>query len=204
MRLPRLAPRLLVSLPFSGLCLAARAAGHDLAAAALAAAIIAAFLAPSARAAGVLACALAAGLATWLWVGGHGGARMVLTALPLAGNLTLAWHFGATLRPGREPLIARYSRAEHGEVPAGLARYARRLTMLWTAFFLAFSAANAATLAGFGPPAAPAALLNIALAAALFLGEHLVRGVLYPELGPVRPWRTLRAIWRADALTHAR
>ncbi|MBR0672093.1 COG4648 family protein [Neoroseomonas soli] len=204
MRLPRLAPRLLVSLPLSGLCLAARAAGQDLAAAALAAAIIVAFLAPTARPAGIVACALAAGIATWLWVGGTGGARAVLAALPLAGNLTLAWHFGATLRPGQEALIVRYSRAEHGEIPAGLVRYARRLTALWTAYFLLFSAMNAATLAGFGPPAGPSAALNIGLAAAFFLGEHVVRGMVFPELGPVRPWRTLRAIWRADAVPHAR
>lgn len=204
MRLPRLAPRLLVSLPLSGLCLAARAQGDDLAAAAFAAATMAAFLVPARSVPGIAAAALAAFAATLAWVGGQDGAGLVLAALPLAGNLALAWHFGATLRPGREPLIVRYSRAEHGEIPPTLARYARGLTMLWTGFFLAFCAANAATLAGFGPAAGLSAVLNIGLAATLFLGEHLVRGGLFPEFGPARPWRTIRTIWRADVVPHAR
>jgi len=204
MRLPRPAPRLLISLPLSGALLAARAAGQDAAGAALAAALIGAMLAPAARAPGIAGTAAAAGGATALWVAHPGVAGAVLATLPLAGNLALAWHFGITLRAGREPLITRYTRLEHGEVPAGLARYTRLLTLLWTIFFLLFAAANAATLAGHGPAAGVSAAFNLGLAAAFFLGEHLVRGGLFPELGPARPSRTLRTIWRADAMPHAR
>lgn len=204
MRLPRLAPRLLISLPLSGLLLAARAAGHDGAAAAAAAALIAAMLVPTGRAGGIAGAALAAAGVTLPLASGAEGARAVLAALPLAGNLALAWHFGATLRPGREALITRYCRAEHGEIPASLAGYARRLTVLWTFFFLAFCAANLAMLAGFGPPPGSSAVANLVLAATFFLGEHVVRGRLFPQFGPARPVRTLRAMWRADVVPDVR
>ncbi|MBR0682721.1 hypothetical protein GXW74_19675 [Roseomonas eburnea] len=198
-----LAPRLRISLPLSGLLIAARMAGQDAAGAALAAALIGAMLAPAARPLGIAGAAVATGGATALWVAHPGMAEAVLAALPLAGNLALAWHFGATLRPGRDPLITRYTRFEHAEVSAGLARYTRRLTLLWAGFFLLCAAVNAATLAGHGPAAGPFAVFNLGLAAAFFLGEHLARAVLFPELGRARPSRTLRAVWRAEVVPHA-
>ena len=203
MALPRLAPRLAISLPLSGLFLAAHAAGADAPAAVLAVAMIAAMLAPTPRAAGIAAFALAAGGTTALWIGRPGAAAALLGLLPLAGNLLLAWHFGATLRPGREPLITRYTRADLGRIPPDLLRYTRRLTGLWTLFFLAFAGANVMTLAGAGPAPGPTAAFNIALSALLFLAEHPVRHILFPALGPARPWTTLRAIWRADGLPDA-
>lgn len=204
MRLPRLAPRLAISLPISALFLAARAADREDAMAAAAAALIAAMLAPAAGLAGIAASAALAAGATLLWAGGPGGAQAVLAALPLVGNLVLAWHFGRTLRPGQEPLITRYTRADFGHVPPPLVGYTRRLTAFWTAFFLAFAAANAATLAGHGPDAAASAVLNVALSLVFFLGEHLLRAMLFRDLGPVGLMRTLRAIWRADMASHAR
>lgn len=204
MRLPRLAPRLMVSLPISVMLLAARGAAVDAAAAPLAAALIGAMITPFASLRGVAATALAAGAAAALWVAHPGAAAAVLAALPLAGNLALAWHFGATLRPGHEPLITRYMRHELPDAPAGMLRYTRRLTFAWTVFFLAFCAVNAATLAGFGPAPGPSGVVNLALAAALFLAEHRLRGALFPEVGPVRPSRTLRTIWQVDAMSHVR
>ncbi len=201
---PRLAPRLAISLPLSGLFLGAHAAGLQDAAAILAVAATCAMAAPTARAPGIIATACAAGGATALWVMGAGAAATLLDALPLAGNLLLAWHFGATLRPGHEPLITRYTRAEHGRLSSGLMRYTRRLTWLWTAFFLAFAGVNGLTLAGLGPAPGPAAVANLMLSALLFLGEHPVRRALFPALGAASPWNTLRAIWRADALPDAR
>lgn len=204
MRLPRPSPRVAIALPLPALALAARAAGEDVAAVALGAALIAAMATPAAGAGGIAASAALAGLAAAFWAGGPGGAEAIPALLPLAGNLALAWHFGRTLRPGREALITRYTRADHGSVPPALVRYTRRLTFAWTAAFLAFAAINAATLAGLGPPAGPAALAALGLSAAFFLGEHALRGRLFPELGPARPARTLRAIWRADIQGHAR
>lgn len=194
----RPAPRLAISLTLSTACLGAKLAGVEAATAALAVATVASWLVPSPRARPILAGAALAGGATALLAALPGATRLLLEALPLAGNLMLAWHFGATLRPGREPLIARYTRADFGHMPAELVGYTRSLTMLWTWFFLAFSAVNAATLAGFGPPAGPSAAANVALAVLFFLGEHAVRAARFGHLGPTHPWRTLRAIWRAD------
>jgi uncharacterized membrane protein len=204
MALPRLAPRLAISLPLSGLLLAAQAGGMTGAAAVLAAALVGAMVAPTPRATGIAAVALAAGAVTALWIGRPGAAAALLGLLPLAGNLLLAWHFGATLRPGHEPLITRYTRAEQGGVAPGMAGYTRRLTWLWTWFFLAFAAVNGLTLAGLGPAPGPSAVANVALSLLLFLGEHPVRRALFPGVGPATPWSTLRAIWRADVLPDAR
>jgi uncharacterized membrane protein len=204
MALPRLAPRLLVPLPLSGLFLAAHAAGLEAAAAVLAVAAIGAMAAPASRLPGILAWAAGAGAATMLWITIPGAAGKLLDALPLAGNLLLAWHFGVTLRAGREPLIARYTRAEHGALPPRLARYTRRLTWLWTLFFLGFVGVNLLTLAGIGPAAGPVAMANAGLSALVFLAEHPLRRALFPGLGTASPLNTLRAIWRADALPDAR
>jgi len=203
MTLPRLAPRLAISLPLSGLFLAARAGGLDTAAAACAAGLIAAMLAPAQGAVGIGALALLAAGAAALWSAGPGGAGAVLAALPLAGNLALAWHFGRTLLPGRETLIARYTRADFGRMPAELVGYTRALTASWTGFFLLFSVANAATLAGAGPGVALSTALNIGLSLLFFLAEHPLRAALFGRLGPVGPLRTLRAMWRAEATGHA-
>ena len=200
----RLPPRLAISLPLSVLFLAARLAGTEAAAAALAAGLIGAMASPASGFAGISVAAVLAAGGGLAWAWGAGGTQALLAALPLAGNLALAWHFGSTLGPGREPLITRYTRADFGHVPGVLVGYTRRLTLAWTVFFLAFSAANALTLAGLGPPAGPIAAANLALSAVFFLGEHVVRAMLFPGLGPVGPGRTLRAIWRADVASHAR
>jgi len=60
MRLPRLAPRLAISLPISALFLAARAADHDGAMAAMAAALIAAMVAPANGVVGIATAAVGA------------------------------------------------------------------------------------------------------------------------------------------------
>jgi uncharacterized membrane protein len=200
----RLAPRLALCLPLSALVALAQAAGQGVAAAGLAAALIGAWLAPTARGGGILMAAAAAGGATAFAAARPGGAEAVLAALPVVGTLLLAWHFGRTLAPGREALIARYSRAEHGTLPPGVGRYAWWLTFAWAALFLAFAVLVAAGTAGAGPSPARSAAAMAALSAVLFLGEHALRARLFPALGPARPWRTLRAIWRVDAAADAR
>ncbi len=204
MALPRLAPRLAISLPLSGLLLGAQAAGLSGMAAVVAAALIGAMAAPTPRATGIAATALAAGGAMAAGLHLPGATAALLGALPLAGNLLLAWHFGATLRPGREPLITRYTRAEQGFVAPGMGRYTRRLTWLWTLFFVAFAAVNLLTLAGIGPAPGPSAVANVLLSLLFFLAEHPVRRALFPGVGPATPLSTLRAIWRADVLPDAR
>ena len=52
-------------------------------------------------------------------------------------QLLLALFFGLTLRPGHEPLIARFARRIHGaDYSPRIARYARQATWAWTLFFV--------------------------------------------------------------------
>lgn len=199
MRRPRLSPRVATTLPLSLVVVLARIAGLDGLAGAAAAAVIAALVVPVRGAAAIAGLALAAGLAAAAWGTHPGVAAALLTGLPLAGNLLLAWHFGATLRPGHEPLISRYTRFDFGRMPVEFIGYGRALTAFWTAMFLAFAGLHAAALVPGGVPPGVAVAVNALLAALLFLGEHVLRNLKFPQFGLAHPGRTLRAIWRADA-----
>lgn len=80
---------------------------------------------------------LLAGVATFT------GDERALFSLPVVVNLALAATFWTSLRPGRESVIERIARIQRGisELPPTAARYCRRLTRLWTAFFVANAAA---------------------------------------------------------------
>ena len=117
-------------------------------------------------------------------------------ALPVLANLAGSWRFATTLRPGREPLITRYTRFDPGGCPAEVAGYSRRLTLIWAWFLGLFALAHAVVLAGFGAHAVVLAA-EVALGLALFLGEHGVRNRRFPHHGRATPGRTLRAVRRA-------
>lgn len=109
---------------------------------------------------------------------------LLLYLPPAALNLAFGAFFAVTLAPGREPRIARFARLERGaELPPDLARYTRRLTWLWTAFFFG-SAACGLLLAAFAPLHVWSAFVNVAsyaAVAALFVGEYLYRKWQYPH-----------------------
>lgn len=68
--------------------------------------------------------------------------QQALSWLTLLQNVSmqgaLAGVFGLTLRPGVEPLVARFARRVHGpDYNADIARYARGATWAWTLFFVA-------------------------------------------------------------------
>ena len=70
---------------------------------------------------------------------------------PAAINVAFGLYFASTLRPGREPRIARFARLERGgALPPDLAVYTRRLTWIWTAVFFG-SAVAGLLLAAFAP-----------------------------------------------------
>ncbi len=121
--------------------------------------------------------------------------QAVLTVL---ANLLACYGFAATLLPGREPLISRYTRFDFGHLPPDCAAYTRGLTLLWAVLLGGFAAAQAAALAGHWRPSA---VLGVEAAAggALFLGEHLVRGLRFPHHGPATLRRTVRAVRLAHA-----
>jgi uncharacterized membrane protein len=120
-----------------------------------------------------LAGVVAVPLAWWL------APAWLLFLPPAALNVAFGVFFGATLRDGEEPRIARYARRERGggALPDDLARYTRRLTWLWTLWFLTAAAAGL-VLAVAAPIAVWSAFANVACYAGvgiLFVGEYLYR-----------------------------
>lgn len=113
------------------------------------------------------------------------------------GQLLLAVLFGRTLRRGEEPLVARFARVMHGEIPAYVARYCRRVTVAWTIFFCSLFTLSFTLYAG-GYLAAWSVLANILsplLVGAMFVIEYLVRMRALPDweraglLGGVQAFR---------------
>jgi uncharacterized membrane protein len=109
-------------------------------------------------------------------------AETLLKAPPVVINLALAAWFGMSLRADEEPVIGWFARLERGdELTPELAVYTRRLTILWTGFFIAM-AATAALLAVFAPAETWSIFANgvdYVLIGILFVGEYAYRRVRY-------------------------
>jgi hypothetical protein len=112
------------------------------------------------------------------WVG---AGLMAVSGLPHAliyvGLLAV---FGASLRPGGEPLVTALSRRMYAVVPAEMASYTRGVTWAWCAFFAAQLLTSLALFL-----LAPRAVwsffidfLNLPLLALMFIGEQTVRPFL--------------------------
>ncbi|MEO8849801.1 MAG: hypothetical protein ABI440_14375 [Casimicrobiaceae bacterium] len=117
----------------------------------------------------------------------------VAYAMPVAINLALAVLFAATLRPHGVPMVARFARAERGELTPELADYARRLTWIWVAFFIA-AASIAAWLAAAGLMRAWIVFTtfgNYAAVALLFVGEIYYRRRRFAQYTHASPRQVL-------------
>ena len=124
----------------------------------------------------VTALALAAvPVLAWL-----GWADLLIKALPLMISAALAWVFGRTLRPGAEPLVARFVRVIEGPqhmLQPGVVRYVRQVTVFWAALL-----AGQALLVALLLLVAPGGLLpRLGLTAALPLSPRWVN--LYLHMG---------------------
>jgi uncharacterized membrane protein len=96
---------------------------------------------------------------------------------PILINLMLAVLFGRTLRPGQTPLITQYSILIRGKLEPKVVSYTRRVTQLWTLFFI-FMATQSLLLALFAPVEIWSLfvnLLNYIFTIMLFVGEFLFR-----------------------------
>jgi uncharacterized membrane protein len=96
---------------------------------------------------------------------------------PILINLMLAILFGRTLRPGQTPLITQYSILIRGKLEPQVVSYTRRVTQLWTLFFI-FMATQSLLLALFAPVEIWSLfvnLLNYIFTIMLFVGEFLFR-----------------------------
>jgi len=130
---------------------------------------------------------------------GAGAVRdAALAWLRPAAYAAFAWTFARTLRPGQEPLIARYIRFDPRRNLAECAGYARGLTAFWAAVLALAAAGTAAALAlGRDPGLLPDLLFLL-----LFLAEHAVRSLRFPAGGIAWPTQTLGAIVRAERARH--
>jgi uncharacterized membrane protein len=119
---------------------------------------------------------LAAAAGIWLWTRPAGVAGALL-AVHLSVHLALLWMFARTLRRGREPLVTGIARRVRGDLPPEVARYTRRVTAAWCAFF-AGMAATSLLLFLFAPLpvwSLFANLLSLPLVVSMFVAEYLVR-----------------------------
>ncbi len=131
------------------------------------------------------------------------GASILACVPPIAVNLALAALFANTLRTGREPMIARFARAERGALEPDLASYTRKLTIVWAVFFIAVAAVDVALAFGGSRVAwlAFTGLGSYLLVAALFVGEWVFRRWRfrhYRHASPLALTRHVLAVLRQD------
>jgi uncharacterized membrane protein len=124
------------------------------------------------------------------------GASPALLPVPyLSVYAFLLWLFGRSLRPGRQSLITRFATHVHGELPAQIARYTRRVTWAWCVFFAAM-ALTSILLFLFEPLPIWSVfnnLLNLPLAVTMYLGEYAWRLRRYPNFSHASIATVLRA-----------
>jgi uncharacterized membrane protein len=120
----------------------------------------------------------------WLYLAQHAGV-----------HLALAGWFGATLRPGADPLVSALARRVHDIFTPAMERYTRHLTLAWTLYFAAMAVASLVLFAAgeFDHWALLANILTPILTAAFFVGEHALRYWLHPEFERVSLQRALQA-----------
>jgi uncharacterized membrane protein len=155
----------------------------------------------------LLACAVSAG-AMWVYATGDESLHRIehLYVLQHAGiHFALGCAFGYTLRRGATPLISAFAARTHGTLTPPMARYTRRLTVVWTAYFAAMVMLSIGMFA-----AAPwwwwsvfANLFTPLAAVSLFVGEYLLRYRLHPEFERSTLWQAVTA-YRETPLTEAR
>jgi uncharacterized membrane protein len=151
----------------------------------------------------LLAALATAALACQAWQGGGHAPGSIYVAQHVAIHLMLAFVFGVTLLGRRESLVTALARRVHGTLTPAMAAYSRRVTVLWTVYFLAMGAlslvlyalAPFATWAAFANLATPLAML------ALFVAEYLLRYRLHPEFARATLGQALRA-YAARAAPH--
>jgi len=112
----------------------------------------------------------------------------------------LLWLFARTLRPGQQALITRLAAHVHGELPAEIARYTRRVTWAWCVFFAAM-ALTSMLLFLYEPLPVWSIfnnLLNLPLVVAMYLGEYAWRLWRYPNFSHASIATVFRAFRNFD------
>ena len=160
--------------------LAASALGHRAAALAVLGLITGALVAASGRRLLGVVAGVVLAAAAWRFAE---AVRFLVFIPPLAAFAFMAFFFGRTLSAGSEPLINRIARKEHPDLVPDVARYTRRLTVIWSACFAALFLA-ALGLAPLLPLEAWSRWvqgLGFVGTGALFLGEYVYRRHRFPH-----------------------
>lgn len=144
---------------------------------------------------------LAAGTVLLVWVLWRSSPALLYVIPHVAAYLFLLGLFGRTLLPGREPLITSVARRVHGELPADIEAYTRRVTWAWSLFFgaMALSSLLLYALAPLETWSFFANLMNLPLVALMFLCEYLYRIVRYPDFSHATVLTSIRAFWKFHA-----
>ena len=148
------------------------------------------------RRAGLVACGLAALLAyaSWGELRNHYAWLYLIQQAGAYGLLGLS--FGRSLGRQRVPLCTRFATLVHGPLSAAAARYTRSVTVAWTVFFAAMTAALLLLYVA-APLAVWSAFANFCaapLVALMFVGEYLVRHRVLPDMQHASFLETLRAV----------
>jgi len=132
--------------------------------------------------AGVASLGLA-GLVLQAWQGGGLAPTTLYLTQHVAIHAALAVMFALTLRPGQEPLVTALARRVHGGLAPGVAAYGRKVTLVWSGYFVLMAAVSIGLFlfAPFDAWAVFANLLTPLAMVLLFVGEFLLRYRLHPE-----------------------
>jgi uncharacterized membrane protein len=123
--------------------------------------------------------------------------------------LGLALFFGRTLRPGHTPLIERIARRSTAILSDALCRYTRRLTAIWSGYFVGAAFLSAIVGWSGGVAFSRVGLAVLAGSVFLFVGEHWLRSRIFPHEvfpGLLQQARDTWSVWRtrSDAGTETR
>lgn len=151
---------------------------------------------------GALAALAAAGLVVQAWRGIDIVAGSLYVSQHVAIHVLLAFVFGLTLQAGREPLVTALARRVHGSLTPPMAAYSRKVTIVWTVYFVAMAALSLLlyALAPFDVWAAFANLVTPLAMLLMFVGEYLLRYRLHPEFERATLAQAVRAY--ADRRSH--
>jgi uncharacterized membrane protein len=146
----------------------------------------------------LLACAAVLALVVAvMWHGGVGDIHLMYLLQHGCLHAAFAGAFGSTLRAGRVPLITALAERVHTTVTPAMRRYTRRLTQVWTIYFVAMLGISAALylLAPWSWWSLFCNLVSPLAVAAVFAAEHVWRRWRHPEFERVsllRVWQVYR------------
>ena len=149
-----------------------------------------------------LAALAAAGLVAQAWLGHDLPAGSLYVCQHVAIHLLLALVFGLTLQAGRESLVTALARRVHGTLTPAMAAYSRKVTGVWTVYFVVMAALSIVlyAVAPFDVWAAFANLVTPLAILFMFIGEYLLRYRLHPEFERATLAQAVRAY--ADRGSH--